>query len=134
LRSDLERKALFGRKETERLEAEAYTKDVTARVYSLLMKKAQRILAAGHGVIVDAVFAAEDERRALEKIAEEAPVKLKGSWRTAPPDIVMKRAAQRRNDAPDATVDVVKLQRGHEIGSLSPAGTTIDAGQDLEGT
>ena len=134
LRSDLERKALFGREETERLDAEAYTKDVTARVYSQLMKKTQRVLAAGHGVIVDAVFAAENERRALEKIAEEARVKLKGLWLTAPPEILMKRVAQRRNDASDATVDVVKLQLGYEIGSLSPAWTTIDAGQDLEGT
>ncbi len=134
LRSDLERKALFGRKETERLEAEAYTKDVTARVYSLLMKKAQRILAAGHGVIVDAVFAAESERRALEEVAEEAGVKLKALWLTASPEILMNRVAQRRNDASDATVDVVKLQLGYEIGSLSPAWTTIDAGQDLEGT
>ncbi len=134
LRSDLERKALFGREETERLDSEAYTKDVTARVYSVLMKKAQRILAAGHGVIVDAVFAAESERRALEEVAEEAGVKLKALWLTASPEILMNRVAQRRNDASDATVDVVKLQLGYEIGSLSPAWTTIDAGQDLEGT
>ena len=57
VRSDVERKALFGVGETEKLPADAYTDEVTARVYAALADKARRIVAAGHSVIVDAVFA-----------------------------------------------------------------------------
>lgn len=134
LRSDLERKALFGREETERLDGEAYTSAIAARVYGHLMEKAQRVLAAGHGVIVDAVFAAESERSGLEKIAIGTGVQLKGLWLTAPTTTLMDRVARRRNDASDATVDVVRQQLGYQIGALSPAWTNIDAGQDLEAT
>ena len=42
LRSDIERKALFGVAETERLPADAYTPDVTARTYAVLADKARR--------------------------------------------------------------------------------------------
>jgi uncharacterized protein len=58
LRSDAERKALFGVAETERLPADAYTPDVTARTYAALADKARRLPSAGHSAVVDAVFAA----------------------------------------------------------------------------
>ncbi len=41
LRSDVERKALFGLAETDRLGVDAYHADVTTRVYSALADKAQ---------------------------------------------------------------------------------------------
>lgn len=134
LRSDLERKAFFGCDETERLDAEAYTTAATARVYKRLMEKAQRVLAAGHSAIVDAVFADESERRDLEKIADDAGVQLEGLWLTAPAATLIDRVAQRRNDASDATVDVVRMQLGYQIGTLSPAWTVIDAGRDSKVT
>ncbi len=134
LRSDLERKALFGRTEMERLGAEGYTEAATARVYGTLIEKAERVLAAGHGVIVDAVFAREDERRHLETAAAKAGLPLKGLWLTASPSVLMERVAQRRNDASDATVDVVRTQLDYDIGSLSPAWKVVDAGGDAEGT
>ena len=62
IRSDVERKALFGIDETEQLPAEGYTDEVTVRVYTALADRARRILAAGHSVIVDAVFARAEER------------------------------------------------------------------------
>ena len=134
LRSDLERKALFRRDETERLEAEAYTRAATTCVYDRLTGKAQRVLAAGHGVIVDAVFAAESERRNIEEVGEDVGVQLKGLWLTASPATLIDRVAQRRNDASDANVDVVRMQLGYQIGTLSPAWTVIDAGRELEAT
>src|ERR1700751_848388 len=51
VRSDVERKARFGVGETERLPADAYAPDVTAALYSALVEKARRIVAAGHSVI-----------------------------------------------------------------------------------
>src|SRR6185312_10404523 len=48
LRSDVERKAMFGVGETEKLAAEAYSKQTTHDVYEKLAEKASRILKAGH--------------------------------------------------------------------------------------
>src|SRR5262249_43347117 len=62
LRSDVERKLLFGIAETKRLPAEGYSAEATANVYRSLCTKAERIIAAGHGAIVDAVFARQGER------------------------------------------------------------------------
>lgn len=134
LRSDLERKALFGRGETDRLGPEAYTEAATARVYCTLMEKAQDALRAGHGVIVDAVFAKPEERQRIADIGVNAGVPLTGLWLTASPATLMERVSQRRNDASDATVDVVKLQLAYEVGPLSPAWKTLDAGRDVEAT
>ncbi len=65
LRSDVERKTLFGVGETERLPPEAYSLETNAKVYASLVAKARRIIAAGHSAIVDAVFAREGERAAI---------------------------------------------------------------------
>ena len=69
LRSDVERKALFGRQEHEKLPEEAYTPMVTARVYATIVDKARRAVAAGHAAIVDAVFAQPGERHVVEQSA-----------------------------------------------------------------
>ena len=47
VRSDVERKALFGIGETEKLPADGYTDKVTVRVYATLADKAHRILPPG---------------------------------------------------------------------------------------
>jgi len=134
LRSDLERKALFGRGETDRLGSEGYTEAATGRVYAKLMDKAESALRAGHGVIADAVFARPEEREHLEAIGASAGVPLRGLWLTASATTLMERVAQRRNDASDATVDVVRSQLTYEPGPLSAAWTTVDAGRDVEAT
>ncbi len=69
LRSDIERKALFGVAETDRLPAEAYTPEITAQTYAVLVDKARRAIAAGHSAIVDAVFSDTAEREAVAAIA-----------------------------------------------------------------
>ena len=70
LRSDIERKRLFGVGETERLPEAAYSQDVTARVYARLLDLARRTLRAGHSAIVDAVHARPQEREAIESVAK----------------------------------------------------------------
>ena len=69
LRSDVERKALFGVAETDRLPAEAYTPEITAQTYAVLADKARRTIAAGHSAIVDAVFSDTAERDAVAAVA-----------------------------------------------------------------
>jgi hypothetical protein len=110
LRSDLERKAMFGVPPTERLPPAAYGKGTSARVYATLMDKARRVATAGRTVIVDAVFGTPDERAAVARVAQDLQVPFYGAWLNAPIEILQARVAARRNDASDATVAVVDSQ------------------------
>jgi predicted kinase len=71
LRSDLERKTMFGVAETVRLPAEAYSTEASHSVYDLLCRKACLALVAGQSVVVDAVHARPDERSAIESVASD---------------------------------------------------------------
>ena len=51
VRSDLERKALFGVEETVRLPAQSYTAQASAEVYAIVLRKARLALAAGQSVV-----------------------------------------------------------------------------------
>src|SRR5262249_50250574 len=102
VRSDIERKALFGVAESEKMPAEAYGEEIAARVYATLVEKARRILAAGHSVIVDAVFADTRERAGLEAMVKFAGIPLHGLFLTAPLDTRIARVDSRTHDASDA--------------------------------
>jgi aminoglycoside phosphotransferase family enzyme/predicted kinase len=128
LRSDLERKSLFGVAETERLAPEHYTPATSAEVYDILYRKARAALAAGHAVIVDAVFAKAEERAAIEAVANDLGTPFHGLWLTAPPEHLLARVDQRTGDASDATPGVVRQQLAWQIGALSPPWAEIDAG------
>jgi predicted kinase len=119
LRSDVERKRLFGVAETERLSAEHYRADVTERVYAILFDKARRVLMAGHGAVVDAVFAKPDERAAIEAVAQELGVRFEGLWLEAPSETMMQRVEARQGDASDADRSVVAQQLDYNTGEIS---------------
>ncbi len=116
LRSDLERKALLGAAETDRLPATAYGPDVTARVYAALADKARRVLAAGHSAIVDAVFAQRDERAAIAQAAERTP--FHGLFLTADLATRLARVGTRRGDASDADAAVARAQELYDLGAI----------------
>ena len=118
LRSDLERKALFNVEETERLGADCYTAQASAKVYRRLLEKAECVLAAGHTVIVDAVFAHDHEREQVEGIAEGLNLRFDGVWLDAPGDELRARVDGRVGDASDATSEIVDAQIGRGAGSL----------------
>ena len=116
LRSDVERKALFGAGETERLGATAYGAEATARVYASLCAKARRAVAAGHSAIVDAVFAQADERQA---VANAAPaVGFVGLFLIADLATRVERIGRRRNDASDADAKVAQQQEAYDLGTM----------------
>jgi predicted kinase len=126
LRSDLERKALFGAEPTDRLGAEAYAGEVTARVYAGIADQARRALGAGHPVIADAVYARPEERAAIEQVARDAGVAFDGLWLTAAAGELKRRVAGRLGDASDATPAVVERQLQLETGIIG--WRALDAG------
>ena len=126
LRSDLERKVLFGATETQRLGNEFYTAEAGRKVYDQLLQKTAQVLAAGHSVIVDAVFADQVWRRKIESVASRQGVPFTGLWLTAPEDDLLDRVNARRGDASDATADTVRSQ----LAKVPEAGSwhQVDAG------
>ncbi len=132
VRTDLERKAMFGVEETERLPPNSYTREASRDVYTVTLGKARQALAAGHSVIIDAAFLAADERHEAEALATAANVPFTGLFLTAPRETLMNRVAQRSGDASDATADVVVRQLDLDIGAMS--WRTIDAGGASDAT
>jgi predicted kinase len=131
VRSDLERKAMFGVGELERLPADSYTPESAGAVYARLLAKTRCALAAGHSVVADAVFLRAHERDGLERLARDLGVRFQGLWLTVPAEVAMARVAARRGDASDATAAVVARQ----IASMERgAWTTLDAGGSAEAT
>lgn len=118
VRSDVERKRLAGVGLEARMPAGSYTPGSSARVYAVLLARAERILRAGHSVILDAVFAREDERQAAQALAEKVGVPFEGIWLDVPKDVAQARVAARRGDASDATPDVVERQFGYDLGDV----------------
>ena len=116
LRSDAERKALFGLAETDRLPQTAYARDVTAQVYATLTDKARRALAAGHSAIVDAVFADADERAAIAQAAP--PSEFHGLFLTADLSVRLARVGGRTGDASDADAAVARRQEQYDVGAM----------------
>jgi aminoglycoside phosphotransferase family enzyme/predicted kinase len=118
LRSDVERKMLFGKSETEALAPEAYVEDVTARVYAALAEKAGRVLTAGHSAVVDAVFAKPQERADVATAARRSGVRFHGLFLIADLATRAKRVRGRYADASDADAAIAQRQESYQIGAL----------------
>ena len=132
LRSDAERKALFGKAESEKLPPEAYEAAVTAQVYALIADKARRALAAGHSAILDAVFARPAERMLAEASAAVLGVPFHGLFLEAPLATRLARVGGRSRDASDADAAVARAQESYDLGALT--WTRIDASGTPEDT
>jgi predicted kinase len=92
------------------------------------------VLAAGHAVIVDAVYAGEEERLHIEVATANLQVPFRGLWLTAGAERLIGRVSQRGQDASDATEETVRAQLRLERGPLSGAWTEIEAGGTPSGT
>jgi aminoglycoside phosphotransferase family enzyme/predicted kinase len=117
LRSDIERKAMFGVAESQTLPKSAYSAEATAKVYATLAAKARRVVAAGHSAIVDAVFAQPGERADIAKAADSA--EFFGLFLTADLQSRLERVGARTADASDATAAVVQEQEKFELGRVT---------------
>lgn len=132
LRSDVLRKQLFGVNENDRLPAAAYQPEVSGRVYRMLEQRAGQILSQGHSVVVDAVFAREDERAATEAVAQELNVSFRGIFLTSDLATRQRRIGHRMADASDATAKIAEFQENYDIGRLGWA--PVDASGTPEHT
>ena len=132
LRSDVERKALLGKGENDKLPAEDYAPAVSARVYATIADKARRAVAAGHSAIVDAVFAKPQERAIMGQSAAALGVRFRGLFLDA--DLATRRARvdARSGDASDADATLARRQESYELGPID--WQRVDASGALEVT
>jgi uncharacterized protein len=148
LRTDVERKRLAGVTPEAPLPPESYTREASRAVYDGLFARVRAGLAAGHSVVVDAVFADPAERQAMRDIAAAAGVCFQGLWLDCPEELRLARVAGRKDDASDAGVAVAAEQTKRDVGDvdwrhldaaaapenvLAAARRALDAGQYAAG-
>ena len=131
LNSDRLRKRMHGVGPEVKLDEEAYRPEISAQVYATLRGEAAAVLPA-HCVIADAVFDRPDERDAITAVAACAGVPFTGIWLGVPQDMGETRIRQRTGGPSDATVDVLRQQIKHPLGTLT--WEIVDAGASVSAT
>jgi uncharacterized protein len=113
LRSDVERKRLFGLRMTEDSRAKGldiYDRATTARTYETLLQTARVALGAGYPVILDAAFLLRSERDQARALARELEVLFSIASCEAPIPVLRARLLARKDDASEADVAVLEHQ------------------------
>jgi len=118
IRSDVERKRLFGLAPEQRSEAadeaELYSSAMSRRTFDRLATLAAQIVAAGYAVIVDATFLQRAGREQFYRLAQERQLPFAIIDCVAPTQEVQRRLEereQRGNDASEAGVRVMLRQQ-----------------------
>jgi aminoglycoside phosphotransferase family enzyme/predicted kinase len=114
LRSDVERKRLFGLAPHEKSgstpDGGIYTTEATTRTYARLHALARSLLLAGWPVIVDAAFLRREERATFRTLADELGAGFGILSTVAPEAELRRRLMARSGDASEATVAVLEKQ------------------------
>jgi uncharacterized protein len=110
LRSDVIRKRLLDVPESSRLPESAYSPEMHSRIYAAVAERARSVVEAGYSVIVDAVFASPAQRAEVAQAADECKVPFSGLWLEAPTNLLEDRILDRRNDASDASAQILHAQ------------------------
>ena len=111
IRSDVERKRLFGYQASAQLGGLFYTPQANLKTYLHLEKLAKAVLEAGFPVIVDATFLNSKLRRLFQKLAADCKVPFHIIAFEASDEELCCRIKQRQNDASEATVAVLRQQQ-----------------------
>jgi aminoglycoside phosphotransferase family enzyme/predicted kinase len=112
LRSDVERKRLFGLAPDAESGGTIYGAEASVRTYGRLAELARGALADGFSVIVDAAFLRRAERSAFRDLAQSMDVPYAILACEAPADELRRRLSARAGDASEADAAVLNQQLG----------------------
>ncbi len=130
IRSDATRKRLAGVGLYDKLPQEAYTPQMSIKVYDRLIADARLALETGQSVILDAVHSKPMERRAGRALAAELGVPFDGFWLDVPLEVRTQRIGGRTRDASDATTAVTTAQEDYDLGPMD--WHVLDGRKDLK--
>jgi uncharacterized protein len=114
IRSDIERKRLFGFRAQEHtgsgINNGFYTQEAGRKTYLHLAACAKTVVEAGFSVIIDAAFLKTEQRDLFRQLADECGVQFLIVDFQASDEELCRRVRQRQNDASEATIAVLQHQ------------------------
>ncbi|MCK4742209.1 MAG: AAA family ATPase [Sulfuriflexus sp.] len=117
IRSDVERKRLFGLPAEQAASAETgagiYSGDATQRTYMKLAELADHVIDAGYPVIIDATCQKYEQRELFQKLAAAKQVPYVILEFTASVEVLRERIVNREKGASDADLAVLEHQISH---------------------
>ncbi len=140
IRSDIERKRLFGLDETAEsgsgIDSGIYTPEASERTYERLFTLARTLLAARHRVILDAAFLGREQREAAKRVAVDLGLDAVLVCAGAPVDVLRRRIEKRsthRNEPSEANLAVLE----HQLETAAPVGDgetaiSVDTSGDVD--
>ena len=111
IRSDIERKRLYGYQPQATTNGSIYTQEAGKKTYQHLAELAKKILEAGFSAIIDATFLKAEYRNMFRQLAGERGIKFFILDFQASDETLYLRIRQRRDDASEATFDVLRQQQ-----------------------
>ena len=115
IRSDIERKRLFGYRAQEStdsgLDSGLYTQEAGRKTYRHLADCAKAAIAAGFSAIIDAAFLKSEQRELFRRLAADCGVQFLIVDFQASDAALSARIGQRQQDASEATLDVLRHQQ-----------------------
>ncbi len=138
IRSDKERKRLFGESAAEKgaLNAGIYRPEATEKTYQRLLDLAAVIIESGFPVVVDATFLKQAQRQPFQHLAAQLEIPFRVIHVTAPLPTLLERVNKRSKEAgniSDATENVIMQQQmqAEPPGHDEPQ-TTIDTSHAID--
>ncbi len=115
LRSDVERKRLFGQQDADNpLNEGIYSADLTRQTYAHLHQQALAALQAGFPVVIDATYLKHEQRQQAAEVAQSCGVPLLVLDCQAPDEVIRQWLGERQaagQDPSDATLQVIQAQQ-----------------------
>lgn len=120
IRSDIERKRMFGVKPTdsttEAVETGIYSPQSSQQTYDRLVELSSLAIAAGYSVIIDAAFLKYEQRKPFQQLAKSLNMSYIIIEVTAPDEVLRQRIQERTNDVSDADLTVLE----HQLANFQP--------------
>lgn len=119
IRSDVERKRLYGYKQSEhtysKINEGIYTAQSSSATYKKLASLAKSILDSGYSVIVDACFLQHEQRETFHVLAQELKIPFIILSFQASEDILKERIINRSKNLSEAGIEVLNAQLSHYV-------------------
>lgn len=118
LRTDIIRKAILGRLPHEHLHKPDYTPEINKKTYDTIRQYCVDIIASNQSVLIDGIFAVQEERDITQIIAQDLNVPFYGFWMYAPSELRFQRVVSRKRNPSDATLKVAMRQEEMKVGEV----------------